>query len=81
MNRYDYHHTPERELLGRKVRTLAPLKNGWGIIPTGTIATITRKYSGFSLQAEPCPTCGLCVIISRVQYNRVELIPDVKTGG
>lgn len=70
-----YNHTPESKLKGRMVRTLRDLKNGWGVIPRGTIATIAGKQGGFSLQSEPCPCCGMRVSISKVPYTDVELLP------
>lgn len=76
MNRYDYRHTLERELKGRQVRTLQGLRNAWGIIPAGTIATITRKYRGFGLRTEPCTHCGLEAYISRVPCGVIELLPE-----
>lgn len=76
MNRKEYYDTPESKLKGQKVRTLAQLENGWGVIPRGTIATITRKRGGFGLRTEPCPTCGLRASISRVHCQDVELLPE-----
>ena len=75
MNRGAYAHTPEWKLKGRKVRTMRDLENGWGRIPAGTIATITKKHGGFSLMTEPCPHCGLRASISKVQYQDVFLLP------
>lgn len=70
-----YEHTTEWKFKGRKVRTLNPLRNGWGEIPAGTIATITRKHGGFNLLTEPCPRCGLRASISKVPYTDVVLLP------
>ena len=59
---------------GRKVKTLMELKNGWMIIPAGTICTIEGKHSGFSLRSSACVRCGVGIRIGRVQPPQVELI-------
>ena len=51
------------------------LENGYGVIPRGTIAIITKKHGGLSLQSEPCACCGMRVGISKVPYQHVALLP------
>ena len=52
--------------MGKKVKTLVRMENGWCEIAEGTICKITRKYKGFSLKSDACEKCGVRVSISRV---------------
>jgi hypothetical protein len=62
------------EWRGVKVRSLRALRNGWAEMPAGTIFTITRKFSGFDLESDPCEHCGIKMRISRVQPQDLELV-------
>lgn len=75
MNRREYDRLTGEQLRGRKVRTLCPMSNGFVEIPAGTILTIGRKFSGFTMRSEPCSLCGVRVLISRVEPQSVELLP------
>lgn len=71
-----YDRLTEDELVGRKVKTLEPMANGKMEIPAGTVCTITRKWGGFNLKAEPCESCGVSVYITRVSPEQVEFLPE-----
>lgn len=75
----EYFRKPESFWMGKKVKTLRDMRNGWVEIPKGTILKITRKYQGFSLEGvEVCPHCkiGNRLSISRVEPIAVELLED-----
>lgn len=74
MDTKTYNKLTDRELRGRKVRSLVELHNGWCRIPQGTTFTITRKMGGLHLETEPCVTCGVRVRISYVPPRDVELM-------
>ena len=42
-------------------------------IKQGTTGTVTGKQSGLSVKTDPCPACGMVVILSRVKANTVDL--------
>lgn len=62
------------ELVGRRVRTLTDLANGYVHIPAGSVLTILSKRSGLELIGDRCPTCGILPQISRVDPRDVELL-------
>ena len=76
MTRTEYQRMTEKELRGRRVRTLPPMSNGNGSIPEGTLLTIRGKQGGLALQCPPCKHCGRAVYITRVEPMHVELLPD-----
>ncbi|MHC4617241.1 MAG: hypothetical protein ACYTEQ_05760 [Planctomycetota bacterium] len=59
---------------GKKVRTLTELRNGYMVIPEGSICEIRFKYNGFDLTGPRCERCGVAVSIGRVSYRDVELV-------
>ena len=75
MDRKTYDRMTNKELVGRKVRTLDDLGTRLVFIPAGTTLTITHKYNGFELEGQPCPTCKVQVRITRVRPVQVELLP------
>lgn len=75
----EYKKYPEEYWIGKKVRTLLDIENGYITIPKGFILRIDRKYQGFSLSAiDVCPHCGIGrkISISRVKPYHLELIED-----
>lgn len=71
----------KREYEGRTVRTTRELKNGWGIIPSGTVAVITNQSpKGSTLTANQCSCCGARPTISRVGMDDIEFIEPVAGG-
>ncbi len=76
MNWKTYKKTLERDLVGRLVRTLKPMKNGFVNIPSGTLCTITRKWSGLKLETQACLHCGVSVYITKVDPNKVVLLSE-----
>ncbi|SQC37005.1 Uncharacterised protein [Klebsiella pneumoniae] len=68
----------KREYKGRLVRTTRVLKNGWGVIPLGAVATVTHQSpKGSELTFEPCDCCGLKAIISHVSMDSIEFIEPI----
>jgi hypothetical protein len=74
MDTKTYRKHTEVFFMGKKVRTLIQMRNGYMVIPEGTTCEITRKYQGFNLTSEPCKCCGVRISINRVPYRDVELI-------
>jgi hypothetical protein len=74
MDAKTYKKTIEKVFMGKKVRTLIKMQNGFMVIPEGSICTITRKYQGFNLTSEPCEHCGVRIRISRVHRRDVDLV-------
>lgn len=58
---------------GLRLRTLRPLRNGWGTIPTGTLVTVTFKRGGFTVQGDPCECCGVRVSMTHVDASEVAI--------
>lgn len=68
-----------KDLVERRVRTLAEMSNGFMTIPAGTICAVTTTHQGLlSLKSEPCPHCGVRIHISRVSRFAVEFFPTEK---
>ena len=68
----------KRDYKGRIVRTTRELKNGWGVIPVGAVATISNQSpKGLSLTLNACGCCGLKAIISHVSANSFEFIEPI----
>lgn len=71
----------KREYEGRTVRTTRELKNGWVIIPAGSVAVITiQSPKGSELTFNPCGCCGVRPIISHVGMDDIEFIEPVAGG-
>lgn len=68
----EYDRVPERDWIGKAVRSLRPMKNGWAELPAGTLFTIRGKHGGFELVSEPCPCCGIKVHMSKVRCDSLE---------
>ena len=64
---------PELWWLGREVRNLKAIGNASATLPPCTKFTVTRKYSGLSIQSESCPECGVRVNIRKVWYRDLEI--------
>lgn len=65
----------KREYEGRTIRTTRELRNGWGVIPAGVVATISKQSpKGSSLVFEPCNCCGLRAVISGVHKDDIEFV-------
>jgi hypothetical protein len=68
----------KREYKGRLVRTTRELKNGWGMIPLGAVATVSHQSpKGSELVFEPCDCCGLKAVISHVGMDSIEFIEPI----
>ncbi|MCF5371994.1 hypothetical protein GIW05_00540 [Pseudomonas syringae] len=65
----------KREYTGKRVRTLREFRNGWGIIPAGSLAVIDHQSpKGSSLLIDTCSCCGVKPIISAIQASDIEFI-------
>lgn len=72
MRRLEYERRTDADWRGTRVRTRRPLSTQHLAIPAGTVLTITRKFSGFNLQTDPCAHCGVAVRITKVPYTDVD---------
>lgn len=63
-----------RDAIGMKVRTLREMRNGFMIIPAGTVATITSGYrwERLEIEGQPCTCCGVRVLVSCVSKGALE---------
>ena len=75
MTRREYEDMTEKQLKGRRVRSLVPMKNRIESLPVGTLFTITGKFGGLALRSDPCSTCKVQIWITRVSPGHVELLP------
>lgn len=65
----------KRDYVGRWVRTLRQMSNGWGVIPAGTLATVrVQNNKGSDLVTEPCICCGLQAKISAISVDGIEFV-------
>ncbi|WP_439125957.1 MAG: hypothetical protein ACNJA3_29045 (plasmid) [Pseudomonas rhizophila] len=65
----------KRDYTGKRVRTLREFRNGWGIIPSGSLAVIDHQSpKGSSLVIDTCSCCGLKPIISSIKASDIEFV-------
>lgn len=65
----------KRDYAGKRVRTLREFRNGWGVIPAGSLAVIDHQSpKGSSLVVDCCSCCGLKPIISSIKASDIEFI-------
>lgn len=74
MDKIFYRKNTKDFFIGKKVKTLVALCNGYYKVPKGAIFEITDKQGGFRLVREPCDCCGVRLFFSRVSPSKVELI-------
>lgn len=74
ISRKEYDRVPDRDWQGVRVRTTRDLRNGMVKISRGAIATITRKFSGFEIEVEPCPRCKVGARVTRVPPDALERV-------
>ncbi|AQH05682.1 hypothetical protein A9R05_42450 (plasmid) [Burkholderia sp. KK1] len=68
----------KRDYTGRTVRLTRDLSNGWGVIPSGAIATIeVQNNKGSTLLCAPCLCCGLKARISAIQPGDIEFVERI----
>lgn len=68
----------KREYVGRTVRLLRDVSNGWGVIASGAFATIeVQNNKGSTLLCAPCWCCGLKARISAIQPDDIEFVERV----
>ena len=72
----EYKKMTRAELLGKRVVSRVPLRNGNGGLPAGTKFTITDKFKGLALRSDPCDHCLMELTISRVPPTKVLLLPE-----
>lgn len=64
-----------KDLVGRKVKVMRELVNGYIRIPEGAVGKVTGWWqSGVSLEMPRCSKCGIVPRISKVPLRTVELI-------
>jgi hypothetical protein len=65
----------KRDYVGRTVRLLQAIENGYYTIPAGSICTITQQsHKGSHLKVEACNHCGVEAKISRVANSLFEFV-------
>jgi len=52
--------------VGDVVRSRREMRNGYAVLPAGTLFTVRRRFSGYDLDSHPCDRCGVQIRISRV---------------
>lgn len=65
--------------IGLRVRTLREMRNEFGCVPAGAIATSIAPRAagtGLALEFDPCACCGVRIRVSDVPANWVEVIPS-----
>jgi hypothetical protein len=72
----EYHKYTESYWKKQKVKTNKVLRNGFMEIPAGTVCDIKRKFSGFTLETDPCKVCGVRIYIRKVPHEDVDLITN-----
>lgn len=80
ISRKEYEKRTKEKWIGVKVRSRVPLANRLAKMPAGTLFTIKYKGGGFTLETEPCPTCGVRFYISKVQPGDVSIVEEAKTN-
>lgn len=65
-----------RDWHGLRVRVIEPLSNGWMYVPVGSTAIVKSCLggTGLTLTCDPCPHCGISMLISRVPSRAVEVV-------
>jgi hypothetical protein len=72
----------KRDYKGFKIKTIRALKNGFMEIPEGCICTITEGRSYWvSFSTEPCPHCGVKILMRKVSRENVILIEQPEFKG
>lgn len=70
-----YSRQNEKWWIGKRVRCLEELKNGWFTAPVGTEFVVTAKQAGLHLvRVEKCACCGLRGHVSKVRPEVLELL-------
>lgn len=68
----EYKRFTEKQWIGTRVRSLVPIKTRYSEMPAGTTWTVKNKFSGFSLQGDPCSCCGIKVSVDKVPVQWLE---------
>lgn len=58
--------------VGDVVRSRREMRNGYAVLPAGTLFTVHRRFSGYDLKSHPCDKCGVQIRINRVEDGAVE---------
>lgn len=67
----------KRDYVGKRVRTLREFRNGWGIVPIGSIALIDHQSpKGSTLRITSCVCCGMQPIISAIKSVDIEFVEE-----
>lgn len=66
-----------RDCVGRRVRTIGPLRNGYAEIPAGRLAVVIGYGpKGLDLRFEPCGCCGVAIVMTAATAAHVEFIEE-----
>jgi hypothetical protein len=74
MTTREYKNYTQAQLIGRKVKALRELKNGYSIAPAGIILTITGKQNGIHAVGPRCKSCGVAVYFKKIEPAALELL-------
>ena len=58
--------------VGDVIRSRREMRNGYAVLPAGTLFTVRRRFSGYDLDSHPCDKCGVQIRISRVDDDALE---------
>lgn len=69
---------PMKLMIGRKVRLMRDVRNGWGdLFRAGTVMIVGDVWRGLELRMpEVCPLCGHCTSVSHVDWSKVEPVEE-----
>jgi hypothetical protein len=74
MTETEYRRRTDVQWRGIRVRARNAIGTSRMLVPIGAILTVERKFSGFSLIADPCPCCGVRVRVTKVEPHNVEVV-------
>lgn len=68
----EYQKLTLKQMQERRWETAREMSNGNMKIPRGHPVRIRQKFNGLILEGDPCPHCGVAIIISRVSPGSVQ---------
>lgn len=65
----------KRDYVGKRIRALKPLRNGFFIVPAGALGVIDHQSpKGSSIIFDTCPCCGIAAIMTGIHPAMFEFI-------
>ncbi len=58
--------------IGDVVSSRREMRNGYAILPAGTLFTVRRRFGGYDLDSHPCDRCGVQLRMTRVDDRHVD---------